>query len=78
VADALQTRTEGRYHFRRTELGTGTPNTVELRGRTPTGVVVIATASTLRPIPLFGPVAAVQAAPADHPTSLVVTVISRQ
>jgi hypothetical protein len=78
VADELQRRFGERYHFLRTDLGAGSPNTVELRGRSSTGTVVIATASTLRPIPLFSPLAAVGAAPADHPTSLVVTVISRQ
>jgi hypothetical protein len=78
VADLLQQRFGDRYRFQRTDLGRGTPNTVELRGTSDAGIVVIATASTLRPVPLFASLGAVQAAPLDHPTSLVVTVISRQ
>ena len=78
VADDIQRRHGARYGFVRTDLGTGTPNTVELRGRVPDGPVVIATASTLRPVPLFSALSAVRVQPPDHPTSLVVTAISRQ
>lgn len=78
VADELQRRFGDRYGFRRTDLGAGTPNTVELRGGVPGGAAVIATASTLRPVPLFSPVSAVVPVPPDRPTAVVITVISRQ
>jgi hypothetical protein len=78
VGDLLQQRFGDRYRFVRTDLGQGVPNTVELRGSAPHGIVVVATASTRPPIPLFAPLGAVQSAPPDHPTALVVTVISRQ
>lgn len=78
VADLVQQRNGSRYGFRRVDLGPGTPVTVELRGNAPTGAMVVVTASTLPPVPLYGGPDDVRAVPPERATSVVVTVVSRQ
>lgn len=78
AADLLQQRTGDRYGFRRVDLGVGTPVTVELRGSAPTGAEVIVTASSGPPVPLYGATDDVLTAPPDRPTTVVISVVSRQ
>lgn len=78
AADLVQQRSGDRYGFRRIDLGVGTPVTVELRGTAPTGAEVIVTTSSGSPVPLYGTLDSVLAAPPDHPTTVVVSVVSRQ
>lgn len=78
AADLLQQRTGDRYRFRRVDLGVGTPVTVELRGSAPTGAEVIVTASSGPPVPLYGGTDDVLQVPPDRPTTVVISVVSRQ
>ena len=78
AADLLQQRHDGRYGFRRVDLGVGTPVTVELRGLAPTKAEVIVTATSGVAVPLFGSPDDVRSAPPDRPTTVVVSVVSRQ
>lgn len=78
AADLLQQRTGDRYGFRRIDLGVGTPVTVELRGSAPTGAEVIVTASSGSPVPLYGGTDDVLQVPPDRPTTVVISVVSRQ
>ena len=78
AADLVQQRHDSRYRFRRVELGVGTPVTVELRGVSPTSADVIVTASLNPPVPLYGSPDDVRTPPQDRPTSVVVSVVSRQ
>lgn len=78
AADLLEQRLDSRYGFRRVDLGVGTPVTVELRGTAPTGAEVIVTATSGVPIPLYGSPDDVQTPPADRPTTVVISVVSRQ
>lgn len=78
AADLLQQRYDSRYGFRRVDLGVGTPVTVELRGASPTGADVIVTATSGRPVPLYGSPDDVRTPPADRPTTVVISVVSRQ
>ncbi len=78
AADLVEGRDGSRYGFHRVELGAGTPVTVELRGTAPTGAQVIVTASSGQPVPLYGGPDDVQPVPPELPTSVVITVVSRQ
>jgi hypothetical protein len=84
VADEITNRNGERYRFRRTELPAGTPQTVELRGESPTGADIIVVASVSAPVPLIASLADVRAQPLpkDGPlpqrTAVVTTVLSRQ
>lgn len=78
VADLVQQRHGGRYGFTRVDLGGGSPVTVELRGRAPTGATVVVTASTGPAVPLYGGPDEVRAVPPDLPTTVVTTVASLQ
>ncbi|CAA9267221.1 MAG: hypothetical protein AVDCRST_MAG76-3147 [uncultured Acidimicrobiales bacterium] len=78
AADLVQQLHDSRYRFRRVELGVGTPVTVELRGVAPTEAEVIVTASSNRPVPLYGSPDDVRTPPPDRATSVVVSVVSRQ
>lgn len=78
IADLVQQRHGSRYGFRRVDLGVGTPVTVELRGTAPTGALVVVTASTGLPVPLYGGPDDIRAVPPDRATAVVVTVVSRQ
>ncbi len=78
AADLLQRRTGDRYGFRRIDLGVGTPVTVELRGTAPTGAEVIVTASSGPSVPLYGGTDDVLPVPPDRPTTIVISVVSRQ
>jgi len=78
AADLVQQRTGDRYGFRRIDLGVGTPVTVELRGTAPTGAEVIVTASSGPSVPLYGGTDAVLPVPPDRPTTVVISVVSRQ
>ncbi len=77
AADLVQQRTGERYGFRRTDLGVGTPVTVELRGSAPTGAEVIVTASSGPSVPLYGGTDDVLPVPPDRPTTIVISVVSR-
>ncbi len=74
----MQQRHGDRYRFSRVDLGGGSPVTVELRGTAPTGAVVIVTASTAPPVPLYGGLEDVQAVPPELSTTVVTTVASPQ
>ena len=78
TADLVQERYGERYGFRRVELGVGTPVTVELRGVSPTRAVVTVTASSGFLVPLYGSPDDVRRAPADRPTTVLISVVSRQ
>lgn len=78
AADLVVQRDGARYKFQRVDLGGGTPVTVELRGTAPTGAVVIVTASTAPPVPLYGGLDAVMPVPPGLVTTVVVTVASPQ
>jgi hypothetical protein len=84
VADEIASRNGERYQFRRTELPAGAPQTVELRGTSPTGADIIVVASVSSPVPLIASLADVRAppVPSEGPvpqrTSVVTTVLSRQ
>ena len=78
AADLLQQRTGDRYGFQRIDLGVGTPVTVELRGSAPTGAEVIVTASSGPSVPLYGGTDDVLPVPPDRPTTVVISVVSRQ
>ena len=78
VADIFERRHGQRYGFVRNDLPPGSPRTVELRGRSPTGARIVVVASYGRPIPLYLPLADVPAFPARRMTSVVVAVVSDQ
>jgi len=78
AADLLQQRAGDRYGFQRIDLGVGTPVTVELRGSAPTGAEVIVTASSGPSVPLYGGTDDVLPVPPDRPTTVVISVVSRQ
>lgn len=78
VADLVERRHGSRYGFRRVDLGTGTPVTVELRGTAPTGARIIVTSSTAPPVPLYGGPDEVRPVPAELVTTVVTTVVSPQ
>lgn len=78
AADLVQQRFDSRYGFRRVDLGVGTPVSVELRGASPTGAQVIVSATSGRPVPLYGSLDDVRTPPADRPTAVVISVVSRQ
>lgn len=78
IADLVQQRHGSRYGFQRVDLGAGTPVTVELRGTAPTGALVVVTASTELPVPLYGGPDDIRAVPPDRATAVVITVVSRQ
>lgn len=78
VADLVQQRHGDRYGFRRVDLGTGMPVTVELRGTAGTGATVIVTSSTAPPVPLYGGLDEVRPRPPDLATTVVTTVVSTQ
>ena len=78
VADLVQQRDDHRYGFRRVDLGGAAPVTVELRGRAPTGALVIVTASTAPPVPLYGGADELRPMPPDLATTVVITVVSPQ
>jgi hypothetical protein len=78
AADLVQQRHGERYGFTRVELGGGSPVTVEMRGTAPTGAVVIVTASTQAPVPLYGGPDEVRPVPPNLATTLVITVVSAQ
>ena len=77
AADLVQQRHDSRYGFRRVDLGVGTPVSVELRGASPTGAQVIVTATSGRAVPLYASLDDVQTPPADRPTAVVISVVSR-
>jgi len=78
AADLLQQRNGDRYAFQRIDLGVGTPVTVELRGPASTGAEVIVTASSGPSVPLYGGTDDVLPVPPDRPTTVVISVVSRQ
>jgi len=78
AADLVQRRHDVRYHFRRVDMGGGSPVTVELRGTAPTGAQVIVTASTAPPVPLYGALDEMRPAPPQLATTVVITVVSPQ
>jgi len=78
AADFFQRRDGQRYAFRRVDLGGGSPVTVELRGRAPTGATVIVTASTAPPVPLYGGADEMKPVPPELATTVVITVVSPQ
>ncbi|MEO7517647.1 MAG: hypothetical protein ABIY58_02710 [Acidimicrobiales bacterium] len=78
AADLVLARSGARYGFRRVDLGVGTPVTVELRGTAPTGAQVVVTSSTAAPVLLYGSPDDVRPTPPDRPTTVVITVVSRQ
>ncbi len=78
AADVVQQRYDSRYGFRRVDLGVGTPVSVELRGASPTGAQVIVSATSGRAVPLYGSVDDVRTPPPDRPTTVVISVVSRQ
>lgn len=78
AADVVQQRDGGRYGFQRVDLGGGTPVTVELRGRAPSGASVIVTSSSAAPVPLYGGPDEIRPLPPNLSTSVVITVVSPQ
>ena len=84
VADEIGGRNGDRYGFRRTDLPASVPQTIELRGVSPTGADIVVVVSVLSPVPLFASLADVRAppipkdGPAPQRTSVVTTVMSRQ
>jgi len=78
AADVLQQRVGERYGLRRVDLGGATPVAVELRGTAPTGAMIIVTASSAPPVPLYGGPDELQPMPPTLSTSVVITVVSPQ
>lgn len=78
AADLVQQRHGDRYSFRRVDLDGGTPVSVELRGRAPTGATVIVSSSSARPVPLYGGLDDLRPLPPNLSTSVVITVVSPQ
>ncbi len=78
AADLVQQRDGDRYGFRRVDLGGGSPVTVELRGSAPTGAMVVVTASTAPPVPLYGGPDDLRPTPPRLSTTVVITVTSPQ